>query len=75
MSLSSKEAADTLSEVEDAARRSIRAFGYDRAAPHLMLWGTIWLLGYFYLPEHFLLLVAFVGGGGMILAGIWFRRV
>ena len=31
--------------------------------------------GYFYLPEHFLLWMAFVTGGGLILAGVWFRRV
>jgi len=31
--------------------------------------------GYFLLREHFLLWMAFVGGGGLILAGFWFRRV
>ena len=31
--------------------------------------------GYFYLPEHFLLWMAFVTGGGLILAGVWFRTV
>jgi hypothetical protein len=182
MSLSSKEAAETLSDVEQAARRSARAFGYSKAAPHLIMWGVIWVIGYsatdlrpadagliwlalvvagctigfllgrsdssagakyswrflgiaailclfigatytlmwpvsgsqtgafipllfgtiyagvglwlgmrflitgvamivltlggyFYLHEHFLLWQAFVGGGGLILAGIWFRTV
>jgi hypothetical protein len=184
MSLSSKEAAETLSDVEQASRRSARAFGYRKASPHLILWGLIWLIGYsatdlrpadagliwlalvvvgcaisfflgrkdksakaagqgngwrvlgvaaiifvfvgatfaifhvsgmmigvftpllvgaiyagmglwlglrfvvtgfaitaltlggyFYLPEHFLLWMAFVTGGGLILAGIWFRTV
>ena len=31
--------------------------------------------GYFLLREHFLLWMALVGGGGLILTGIWFRRV
>ena len=49
-------------------------------------WGTRYIVlgaliagltlgGYFYLHEHYLLWEAFVGGGGMILAGFWFRRV
>ena len=182
MSLSSKEAAETLSDVEHASRRSALAFGYRKASPHLILWGLVWLIGYsatdlrpahagliwlvlvvtgcaigfllgrsgsgapakdswrvlgiaailclfvgatftilwpvsgsqtgafipllfgtiyagvglwlgtrflitgvaivvltlggyFYLHEHFLLWQAFVGGGGLILAGIWFRTV
>jgi hypothetical protein len=31
--------------------------------------------GFFYLPQHFLLWEGFVGGGALILAGLWFRRV
>jgi hypothetical protein len=46
MSLSSKEAAETLSSVEQASRRSAQAFGYSKASPHLILWGTIWVIGY-----------------------------
>jgi hypothetical protein len=37
--------------------------------------GALTLGGFFYLPQHFLLWEAFVGGGALILAGIWFRRV
>ena len=33
------------------------------------------VVGYFFLSEHYLLLMAFVGGGGLILAGFWFRQV
>jgi hypothetical protein len=29
--------------------------------------------GYFYLPSHFMLWMAFVGGGALALAGIWMR--
>ncbi|HEY0282081.1 MAG TPA: hypothetical protein VGC27_05610 [Rhizomicrobium sp.] len=183
MSLSSKEAAETLSDVERASRRSAQLYGYSRSAPHLIMWGSIWVVGYtqtdlfpryanwgwialilagviggaiigqrnaalkhgplawrmfavsaiaiffvfatytimwpvrgeaiaaypalitgtlyagiglwaglryvitgivvvaatlggyFFLHEHLLLWMAFVGGGGMILAGIWFRKV
>lgn len=30
--------------------------------------------GYFFLPHHFLLWMAFVGGGALILGGIWLRQ-
>ena len=33
------------------------------------------LVGFFYLPQYFLLWMAFVGGGGLILGGLWFRKV
>jgi hypothetical protein len=31
--------------------------------------------GWFYLPQHFLLWMAAVGGGSLILVGLWLRRV
>jgi hypothetical protein len=31
--------------------------------------------GFFFLHQHFLLWMAFVGGGSMILAGLWLRKV
>ncbi|HMH64186.1 MAG TPA: hypothetical protein VK515_01290 [Rhizomicrobium sp.] len=37
--------------------------------------GALTLGGFFYLPQHFLLWEGFVGGGALILAGLWFRRV
>ena len=46
MFLSSKEAAETLSDVERAARRSALAFGYSKASPNLILWGIVWVIGY-----------------------------
>ncbi|HVV65340.1 MAG TPA: hypothetical protein VHC42_07710 [Rhizomicrobium sp.] len=30
--------------------------------------------GYFYLPSHFMLWMAFVGAGALALAGLWMRR-
>jgi hypothetical protein len=37
--------------------------------------GTLTLFGFFHLPQHFLLWEGFVGGGALILAGLWFRRI
>jgi hypothetical protein len=37
--------------------------------------GALTLGGFFYLPQHFLLWEGFVGGGALILSGLWFRRV
>ncbi len=33
------------------------------------------LVGYFHLHEHFLLWMAVVGGGALVLAGLWLRQV
>lgn len=46
MSLSSQEAAESLSQAEEAGRRSKQAYFYHRSSPHLIMWGTIWVLGY-----------------------------
>lgn len=46
MSLTSKEAAESLSQVETAARRSARLYFYHRSSPHLIMWGIIWIVGY-----------------------------
>jgi hypothetical protein len=46
MPLSSKEAAEHLLNAERTARRSAQAFGYSTSAPHLILWGFVWLIGY-----------------------------
>lgn len=46
MSLSSEEAAKTLSQAEQAHKRSAELYFYRRSSPHLILWGVIWVLGY-----------------------------
>lgn len=46
MSLSSQEAAESLSQAEQAGRRSAQVYFYHRSSPHLILWGTIWIFGY-----------------------------
>lgn len=67
MSLSSKEAAETLSDVERAARRSARAYSYNRSSPHLIIWGLCWVIGYagtyFFLPQTNLVWAATIVAG------------
>lgn len=46
MPLTSKEAADTLRDIDRTARRSAKAYGYSAGSPHLILWGVIWAIGY-----------------------------
>jgi len=46
MALSPTEAADALREIDHAERRSFSAYGYKSAAPHLILWGLVWFIGY-----------------------------
>jgi len=37
--------------------------------------GALTTGGFFYLPAHFALWMAVVGGGALILAGLWMRRI
>jgi hypothetical protein len=46
MTLSPEEAATHLQEADAMSKRSATAFGYSRSAPHLILWGVVWLIGY-----------------------------
>jgi hypothetical protein len=46
MPLSPSEAAETLRDINLTARRSANVYGYQAAAPHLILWGIIWAIGY-----------------------------
>jgi hypothetical protein len=46
MSLTSKEAAESLAQAEQSGRRSAELYHYSRAAPHFMLWGAIQVVGY-----------------------------
>ncbi len=67
MSLSSEEAAASLSQVQEASRRSSQLYFYHRSSPHLIMWGIIWIIGYGgtgLLPQYSDPL-----WGGLILAG------
>jgi len=44
--LSRDEAAATLKNIRHTQGRSAEAYGYQAAAPFLILWGVIWFLGY-----------------------------
>src|SRR5205085_5307263 len=46
MPVSPNEAADALRDIADAEGRSSQAYRYERAAPHLILWGILWAVGY-----------------------------
>jgi len=46
MSLTPNEAAAALRDIESAGRRSGQAFGYRMSAPHLVIWGIVWVVGY-----------------------------
>jgi hypothetical protein len=46
MPLTRDEATSTLRDIAKAERRSFSAFGYKSGAPHLILWGLVWVLGY-----------------------------
>jgi hypothetical protein len=46
MSVTNSSAAQSLDEIQRAQRRSAVAYGYQKASPHLILWGFIWAVGY-----------------------------
>jgi hypothetical protein len=46
MPLSPQEASEALQSIASAERRSATLRGYRGAAPHLMLWGILWAVGY-----------------------------
>jgi hypothetical protein len=46
MPVSQTEAAEALHDISQTERRSSAAYGYRLAAPHLILWGAIWFIGY-----------------------------
>ena len=74
MSLTSKEAAESLAQAEEAVRRSKKLYFYHCSSSHLMMWGGIWILGYggTYLASHYwqwlwgVLIVAGCAGGYFI---------
>ena len=46
MTLSPDKAAEALKDIGRTERRSFTAYGYQSAAPYLILWGLIWGVGY-----------------------------
>lgn len=74
MSLSSEEAVASLTQVEEAGRRSSQLYFYHCSSPHLIMWGIIWVIGYGgtgFFPHQSLklwlaLMVAGIVGGTLI---------
>jgi hypothetical protein len=46
MAITRDEAVEQLRAVEETHQRSATAYGYEAAAPHLIIWGVVWALGY-----------------------------
>ncbi len=46
MPISAEEAGEALTDIARVQRRASILKGYERGAPHLMLWGLIWAIGY-----------------------------
>jgi hypothetical protein len=46
MTISTQEAADALQDIARTQRRALVLRGYERGAPHFILWGLIWAVGY-----------------------------
>jgi hypothetical protein len=53
--ISPQDATATLRDIDDAHARSVTLRGYQRTAPHFLIWGIIWAVGYGLsdgLPRH-----------------------
>jgi hypothetical protein len=46
MPISTEDAAEALTNIARVQRRASILIGYERGAPHLILWGLIWAVGY-----------------------------
>jgi hypothetical protein len=46
MPISAQQATDALNDIALAQRRASTLRGYERGAPHFILWGLIWVVGY-----------------------------
>jgi hypothetical protein len=46
MPISTQEAAEALSDIASAQHRASILRGYEYGAPHFLLWGLIWMIGY-----------------------------
>jgi hypothetical protein len=46
MTVTRDDAQQTLREMTQTVRRSSAAYSYYQSAPHLLLWGVIWVVGY-----------------------------
>jgi hypothetical protein len=76
MALTSKEAAETLFEIERTTRRSTAVFRYRESSPHFFIWAAAWAVGYvgtYVSPQHagwIWLAVIGLGMTGSLLVGV-----
>jgi hypothetical protein len=75
MPVSPAEAKDTLRDISATARASSTFYGYRTAAPHLILWGILWFVGYgasYFRPAwSFVWPVVVIVG---VIGSFWFGR-
>lgn len=70
-----QEAADALRHIELAERHSASAFRYQKASPHLFLWGVIWAIGYaftYFRPNIWLIWLPLLAIG--MVGSFWIQR-
>ena len=79
MEISSDQALDALNQVQDAQRRISNLRGYGFAAPHFLLWGCVWIVGfvasYLYPAEanRTWIVLDLLGFAGSVLIGFIYR--
>jgi hypothetical protein len=75
MPVSPAEAKDTLRDISTTAQASSTFYGYRKAAPHLLVWGVIWFIGYgagYFHPAWTLVWPVLVIVG--VIASFWIGR-
>jgi hypothetical protein len=76
MALSPEQASEALDQIANAQARSATLYGYWRGAPHLILWGVLWMVGFGLMdvfPTHGTVIWSIVVPAG-IAAGIIAER-
>lgn len=75
MSLTPKEAVESLTQAEEARRKSSQLYFYRRSSPHLIMWGVIWIIGYggtglfpHYASKLWIALIVLACIGGVIIS-------
>jgi hypothetical protein len=70
-----QEAVSALHDIEHTERHSATSYGYQRSAPHLFLWGVIWIVGYtaaYFRPHWYPLWIVLIAAG--VLGSYWIGR-
>jgi hypothetical protein len=73
MTISPDQAANALRDIALAQDRSARAFAYQQASPHLILWGILWALSYGlteFFPHRAAPIWAIAVAAGLVVGGL-----